>query len=110
MGGDILVKSEEGFGSVFDVYIVNKSEEDLLRPEMIRLEFDPVVNKSKNKKQKIKIVEENLYRVERSLNTRPDSNIPLECLDEDYKDNYDPRVFLEENQNSFIINHKQNND
>ena len=36
MGGDILVKSEQGLGSTFEIYLVNK---DAINEEVVQLRF-----------------------------------------------------------------------
>lgn len=40
MGGDILVLSEEGIGSTFEIYLVSKTIDDILKTEVIKLELD----------------------------------------------------------------------
>lgn len=40
MGGDILVNSKLGVGSTFEIYLLNKTTEDILKPEVIKLDFN----------------------------------------------------------------------
>eukprot|EP00347_Sterkiella_histriomuscorum_P019851 403340064 len=107
MGGDIIVHSEEGVGSTFDIYLVNKTIGDVSKSEIIKLEFDSQLNKMRQKSFKIKILEENLYKVQDSmlqmrlntisLNHETFISINTDSINE-LKEEISPRTFFNDNE------------
>ena len=104
MGGDILVKSELGLGSTFEIFLMQKNHDDILRPDIIKLEFG---SKDRNNFQKIEIDERRLNKVPVNTMAKTDPfdvdglfhNTSYESLvfNED-KENVDLRIFLEKEE------------
>jgi len=63
MGGDIIVHSEEGVGSTFDIYIINKRPDDMQRHEVIKLDLDYHNMRERERLYKLEIKESNLEKV-----------------------------------------------